>query len=382
MNDIFEMIDKEKLFADYDYLGSIPETGFDLPKTYEYVRGALSDMGMENSKCGKCGISAVSGNNNAKKTLLIRADMDAIHIEGKGNMHGCGHHMHTAILLATARIIKNNEDKLKSRVKLMFQPAEEILEGAADMIDSGILRNPKPDAACMIHVSTGNNLPTGTLVFASGGEIAPSADFFTIKICGKGSHGADPSKGIDPIACSAQVISSVSFINSREISVFEPAVITFGSVKGGKSANAIPEEVVIKGTIRSYSEENRNFVKKRFEDICTNVCKAHRCSCDISYDGGCPPFVNDENLTKLFSGYARELFSDDMVINLPPDKKGGGSEDFSYISQKIPSVMISLAAGEISKGHKYPLHNPNVSFDKEALPYGVALLTHIAFNFC
>lgn len=375
------LIDKERLFADFEYLSKIPETGFNLTKTKEYVKKRLEEIGIETEDCGKCGIKGVIGDKKNDRVLLLRADMDAIFIEGKGNMHACGHHMHTSMLLEASRVLKKLEDRLNSCIVLMFQSAEEILEGAKDMIDSGILKNPKPNGAFMIHVSSGNNLPAGTVVFAGTGEIAPSADFFTIKIKGKGCHGADPSKGVDPISASSHVVCALGIINSRELSAFEPAVITIGSINGGNSANAIPEEVILKGTARSYSEGNREFVKKRMEEITINVCKALRCQSEIIYEGGCPPFLNDKELLNKISSSAVELLGEDKVIILNNGQKGRGSEDFAYVSRQIPTVMASLGAGEISKGHKFPLHNPDVTFDKNALPVGSALMVHTALNY-
>ncbi len=381
MDEILNLIDRERLFADFEYLGSNAEIGFNLTKTKEYVKKSLEEIGIEPRDCGRCGIKCVLGSENNGRVLLLRADMDAIFIEGKGNMHACGHHMHTSMLLGAARVLKKLEYRLNACVVLMFQSAEEILEGAKDMIDSGILENPKPDGAFMIHVSSGNTLPAGMVVFADSGEIAPSADFFTIKILGEGCHGADPSKGVDPILVSSHVVCALGIINSRELSAFEPAVITFGCVNGGNSANAIPEEVTLRGTVRSYSEENREFVKKRMEEILAHVCKALRCQSEIIYEGGCPPFLNDNELLDKISSSARKLLGEDRVVMLKDGQKGRGSEDFAYVSRQIPTVMASLAAGEISKGHSYPLHNPNVTFDKNALPVGSALMVHIALNY-
>ena len=381
MDEILNLIDKERLFADSEHIYNIAEIGFNLTKTKEYVKKSLKEIGIEPMDCGRCGIKCVLGSENNERVLLLRADMDAIFIEGKGNMHACGHHMHTAMLLGAARVLKKLEDRLNSCVVLMFQPAEEILEGAKDMIDSGILESPKPNGAFMIHVSSGNTLPAGTVVFADAGEIAPSADFFTIKIKGKGCHGADPSKGVDPVLTASHVVCALGIINSRELSCFEPAVITFGCVNGGNSANAIPEEVTLKGTVRSYSEENREFVKKRMEEITSDVCRALRCQSEIIYEGGCPPFLNDKELLNKISGSAKKFLGEDKVVMLKDGQKGGGSEDFAYVSRQIPTVMASLAAGEISKGHKYPLHNPNVTFDKNARPVGSALMAHIALNY-
>lgn len=381
MQNILELIDKKQLFEDFEYLGSIPETGFDLVKTKQYVKDSLISAGIDVFECGRCGLGAVLGKESLKKTILLRADMDALAIQGKGNMHACGHHMHTAMLLGAARVIKKNESNLSSRVKLMFQSAEEILEGARDMIKSGILDNPKPDAAFMIHVTSGVDIPAGTVVFASEGDIAPSADYFTIRIKGKGCHGAVPSEGIDPVTCSGLVITALANINSRELPAFEPATITIGSVHCGDAPNAITDEVILRGTVRTYNESIREFVKERINKITDGICTAMRCEGIVSYEGGCPSFLNNGDLLCFITKCAKDLLEDDRVVILPKGQKGGGSEDFAYVSREVPTVMASLSAGERSKGFGYPLHNPNVTFDKSALPVGSALMAAIAFSF-
>ncbi len=373
--------DKEILVKDYEHLHSIPEVGFELIKTKEYVKKRLNEMGIDAVECGRCGLSAVIGEGN--KTLLLRADMDALAIED-GYKHACGHDMHTAMLLGAAHVLKKNESALKVRVKLMFQSAEEILEGAKDMIDNGILENPKPDGAFMLHVATGTDYPLGTVIFGKSGETAPAADYFEIEIKGKGCHGSKPDTGIDPINAAAHVITAIQTINSRELGIFDSAVITIGAVQGGNAPNVIPDKVTLSGTMRAYSQQTREFVKERLAGIVKGVCQSLRCEGEVKFTKGCPPFLNDEMLLNKVCDLSRLFLGEDKVITyeeLPQNTRGGGSEDFSYVSRLVPTAMASLCAGSIKDGYKYPLHHPKVTFDTNALSYGSSLMAYIAFNF-
>ncbi len=381
LNNFIDLVDNEKLLKDCNYLYSIPELGFELHKTKEYVQKELNKMGIDVIECGKCGLTATIG--KGKRCVLLRADMDAIDIEGKGAFHGCGHHMHTSMLLGAARILKGNEGKLKNTVKLMFQPAEEILEGALDMINSGVLENPRPDAAFMIHMATAIDIPCGSLIFPGKGNIAPAADYFEVNIEGKGCHGSQPNKGYDPITASAQVVTALSNIRSRELAAKENAMLTIGCIRGGGAPNAIAPRVSMGGTMRAYDDNTRKFLKQRLEDITTNICTAMRTKGSVNYTRGCPSLVNDEALLENIMKLATELFGKDQVIDaslLDASDSSAGSEDFSYVSQKIPSVMVSLAGGQTSKGYKHPLHHPEVKFDTNALCAGSALMAYIGIN--
>jgi hippurate hydrolase len=373
--------DSKMLVKDYEYLHSIPEVGFELSKTKEYVKKRLFEMGIEPFECGKCGLGALIGEGD--KTLLLRADMDALPMED-GYKHACGHDMHTAMLLSCADILRKNESVLKTRVKLMFQSAEEILEGAKDMIENGILKNPKPDGAFMLHVAAATDYPTGTVIFGKPGETAPAADYFEIEIKGIGCHGSKPDAGIDPINAAAHVITAVQTINSRELGIFDSAVITIGSVHAGNSPNVIPDKVSLQGTMRAYNQNTREFVKERLAEITKGVCQTLRCECDFKFTRGCPPFQNDEALLNKVCDLAGLFLGEDRVVTydmLPQNIRGGGSEDFSFVSRLVPTAMASLCAGSIKDGYKYPLHHPDVSFDKDALSYGSSLMAYIAFNF-
>ena len=208
------------------WLHTHAETGFDLTETKPYVKSALTEMGYAVHECGKAGLVTTVGKPGGK-VLLLRADMDALPIAEEadvdfacknGRMHACGHDMHTAMLLGAAKILKAHESELDGMVKLMFQPAEEIFEGSKDMIASGVLENPRPDAALMIHVAAGMPLPAGTVVVSAPGVSAPAADYFTIRVHGKGCHGSAPQNGIDPLTAASHILIALQEIHARELS--------------------------------------------------------------------------------------------------------------------------------------------------------------------
>lgn len=378
MKNYIDIIDQKSLLKDYDYLHNNAETGFELNNTLKYVISRLKEMKIEYSLCGKCGVCAIIGKEN-DKTLLLRADMDALCIGGN-NIHACGHDMHTAMLLEAARVIKQNEETLKCRVKLMFQSAEEILEGAKDMIEAGVLKNPDVDCAFMLHVATACDYKTGTVIFASKGEISPSADYFEIEVTGASVHGATPENGRDPITAGAHIVCALQSINSRELSLADDAVITLGSVEAGKAPNAIPDTLKMQGTMRTYSQVTRDFVKQRIQQISSGVATALRTNAEVRYTRGCPAFKNDGVFLQKVSKIAAQLLGEDKVVLLREGVRGGGSEDFAYVSQLVPTAMALLCAGQKNDGYDKPLHNPAVVFDKKALPYGSALMVALAFE--
>lgn len=386
---------KDKLIEYRRHLHSNPEVRFALDNTKAYVKERLIEMGYEPKDCGKAGLVALVGNGN--KTFMLRADMDALPVEEEadvdfkstnGNMHGCGHDMHTAMLLGAAKILKEHEKELKGTVKLMFQPAEETFEGSADMVGNGLLDAPKVDAALMIHVMAGMPFEAGTAVISSPGVSAPAADYFEIKIKGKGCHGSMPNMGIDPVNIAAHIITALQEINSRELALSDSAALTIGRINGGTASNVIPDSVEIGGTLRTYDEEVREFIKKRIIEIAECTANTFRGSASVEYTSGCPTLVNDKSLSELAEKYTREALGNEKTFTVAQlnamsgnSMKGtSGSEDFAYISQRVPSIMIALAAGQAEKGYIYGQHHPKVKFDEDALPYGSTIYAYNAIR--
>ena len=375
------------------WLHTHAETGFDLTETKPYVKSALRKMGYTVQECGKAGLVTTVGKPGGK-VLLLRADMDALPIAEEadvdfacknGRMHACGHDMHTAMLLGAAKILKAHESELDGMVKLMFQPAEEIFEGSKDMIASGVLENPRPDAALMIHVAAGMPLPAGTVVVSAPGVSAPAADYFTIRVHGKGCHGSAPQNGIDPLTAAAHILIALQEIHARELSASDEAVLTIGTFHAGEAGNVIPDTATMGGTIRTYDEKTRAYLKERMTAIAKNVAEAFRASADVSFGSGCPTLVNDKGLSETVTGYLKDLLGANRAFTTAElsggkPARGGGSEDFAYVSHEVPSLMLALAAGEPSKGYVYPQHHPKVKFDESVLSTGAAVFVDCALQ--
>ena len=376
------------------WLHTHAETGFDLTETKPYVKSTLTEMGYTVQECGKAGLVTTVGKPGGK-VLLLRADMDALPIAEEadvdfacknGRMHACGHDMHAAMLLGAAKILKAHESELGGTVKLMFQPAEEIFEGSKDMIASGVLENPRPDAALMIHVAAGMPLPAGTVVVSAPGVSAPAADYFTIRVHGKGCHGSAPQNGIDPLTAAAHILIALQEIHARELSASDEAVLTIGTFHAGEAGNVIPDTATMGGTIRTYDEKTRAYLKERMTAIAKNVAEAFRASAEVSFGSGCPTLVNDKDLSEKVTGYLKDLLGANRAfttaeLNGGKPARGGGSEDFAYVSHEVPSLMLALAAGEPSKGYPYPQHHPKVKFDESVLSTGAAVFVDCAIQY-
>ena len=376
------------------WLHTHAETGFDLTETKPYVKSTLTEMGYTVQECGKAGLVTTVGKPGGK-VLLLRADMDALPIAEEadvdfacknGRMHACGHDMHTAMLLGAAKILKAHESELDGMVKLMFQPAEEIFEGSKDMIASGALENPSPDAALMIHVAAGMPLPAGTVVVSAPGVSAPAADYFTIRVHGKGCHGSAPQNGIDPLTAAAHILIALQEIHARELSASDEAVLTIGTFHAGEAGNVIPDTATMGGTIRTYDEKTRAYLKERMTAIAQSVAEAFRASADVSFGSGCPTLVNDKDLSEKVTGYLKDLLGANRAFTTAElsggkPARGGGSEDFAYVSHEVPSLMLALAAGEPSKGYPYPQHHPKVKFDESVLSTGAAVFVDCALQY-
>lgn len=389
---------QEQLVQTRRYLHSHPETGFDLKNTTEYVRKELIAMGYEPVMCGKSGIIALAGKKKSGKVFLIRGDMDALPIKEEsdvpfssdnGKMHACGHDMHTTMMLGAARLLKSHEYEIEGTVKLMFQPAEEIFEGSDDMINAGVLNSPDVDAAMMIHVMAGLPIPAGTVISCDGGVSAPAADYFYIDIQGKGCHGSMPNNGVDPVTIVAHIITGLSEINSRELGLSDNAVITIGTINAGNAANVIPDTAHMSGTIRTYDEETRSYIKQRVSDIASNIASAYRGSASVTYGSGCPCLLNNPDLATCSAKYLNELLGPSRTFTATQlnamsgggkASKSTGSEDFAYVSQKVPSIMFALADGTPQDGYCYPQHHPKVKFDEAILSEGSAVYAYTAMR--
>lgn len=377
---------KDELFEIRREIHENPEIGFELDNTIKIVEEKLREYGYKTKRCGKAGIIAEIGSGD--KCFLLRADMDALPIKEEAdicyrsknnNMHACGHDMHTVMLLGAAKLLKEYEDCLNGRVKLMFQPAEELLQGAKNMIDNGVLND--VDAAMMIHTSTGTPFKTGSIFVAPIGVSAPAASHFEITVEGVSSHGGMPETGVNPIIAAASIVNGINSLSSCELSINDNSIITITSLNSGNTTNVIPNKAQILGTIRSFDDNTMNYLCDRVNDLIKNLLNAYRCKGEINYISKTPTLINDKKLNELANNILKDIFIDSVIDINKIKGKSSGSEDFAYISQKVPSIMISLSAGGIDEGNKYPLHHPKAIFNSEAILSGAIIYTAIALEY-
>jgi hippurate hydrolase len=382
------------------FLHTHPGTGFDIEDSLTYVKSQLETLGYEPQPCGKAGLVAIAGGKKPGKVFLLRADMDGLPIREEaevdfrsenGKMHGCGHDLHTTMLLGAAKLLKDHEDEIQGTVKLMFQPAEEIFQGSQDMIENGLLEHPAVDGALMIHVMAGMAFPSGTVIVSGAGVSAPAADVFEIHLQGKGCHGSMPNTGIDPLTAAAHLVIALQELSARELAMDDRAVLTVGTFHAGTAANAIPDSVTLSGTIRTFDEETRAYLKERLCQMAQGISATFRTQATVTFPSGCPTLVNDRALSQEAQTYVTELLGQERTFSATQlaalaagtkDKTGktAGSEDFAYVSQQVPSIMLALAAGRPQDGYSYPQHHPMVKFDESVLPIGSAVYAYTALR--
>ncbi|MBQ8280153.1 MAG: amidohydrolase [Roseburia sp.] len=367
-----------------------PETGFDLTYTKEKVRQELIKMGYEPLECGKAGLVVLVGGKQPGKTMMLRADMDALPMqeeadvdyrsETPGKMHGCGHDMHTTMLLGAAKILKEHEAEIKGTIKLVFQPAEEIFQGSLDMIANGVLENPHVDAAMMIHVIAGMPMPAGMFLIPGGGISAASCEQYHITVTGKGGHGSTPHLAIDPITAAAQIHLALQEINSREIAPGTYNVFTTCKFSAGNTSNVIPNTAEMWGTIRTTDPEEKvgQQIKTRMEEIAKGIGTAMRCDVDVEFYDYCPCMVVDADLSNNAIKYMTELLG--PGAQQMPTGGGGGSEDFAFVSHKVPTVGLFMSAGNTKEGYEYNIHNPKLKLDDSVLWAGSAAHAYVAMR--
>jgi len=381
---------KDTIIANRRYLHQIPELGLHLPETSAFVEMKLREMGYEPQRIGESGIVVTVGKKEGK-CFLLRGDMDALPVEEmadvdfrsvNGRMHACGHDCHTANMLGAAQLLKAHEDELEGQVKLMFQPAEETMDGAKMMIEGGVLKAPHVDAAMGIHVFTNMPLKPGTLILIGEDSKYAAIDWFTIHITGKGCHGAQPHKGADPLNVMTHIYLALQTINAREMDPEEPLVLTIGQMHGGNTSNVIPEEAMMSGTIRTLSDKARMFVKERMNMIVSTIASAFGASASVEYGSGGPVLNQDKELYREVKDICSTLEgvtavdADDIGINVG----GMVSEDFAYIAERVPAVFLSVAAGDPAEGYCYPQHHPKAIFHDDALCVGAAAYAYVAME--
>ena len=373
---------KDETIANRRHIHKNAETGLDLPKTKAYVMEKLTEYGLEPKDCGY-GVTATLGKGG--KVLLLRADMDALPMpEESGEefacptgkeAHTCGHDFHAAMLLTAAKMLKEKEDTLEGTIKFMFQPAEETFEGSKNMIENGILENPPVDAALAYHVSPGK-MPIGLFMYNDKDTMMYSVDGFKITIHGKGSHGAYPHVGVDPINIGVHIHLALQELIARESDPTHSCVLTIGQFAGGTAANIIPETAVLQGTIRTNKPEARELLVRRMKEVAEKTGAVYNGTVDIEMISEVPPLICNPKLTDEVVGYMQELGIPGLTPY--PGISASASEDFAVIAEKVPSTFMYLSAGYLDERGQYPAHHPKAQFNEDVCPIGAACLAHCA----
>lgn len=358
-----------------------PEIAFEEKRTQEVIHRFLEGLSLPVRRVAGTGLVAVIEGVKKGKTVALRADMDALPLTEEGDKpykslnpgatHACGHDGHMAIQMGAAKILVSLKDDLPGRVVLIFQPAEERPPGgAARMIEEGALEG--VDAIFGLHLW--QPLPTGKIGIVKGPMMANS-DEFTIVVRGKGGHGSMPHQTVDPILAAAQIVVNVQSIVSRNIDPLKPCVVSFGTVDGGTAFNIIPDEVRLRGTVRSFEAEVQTVAEKRLREIADQTAQAFGASAFLEYKKGFPAVVNHPQAVDLVIEVAKDLFGDNCLQTINPVM---GGEDFAYYLQKVPGAFLFFGAGD---NCPYPHHHPAFDFDERALPTATLLMTSLALSF-
>lgn len=366
-----------------------PELSNEEVQTTRLIQERLTEYGIEIADIGlKTGVVGVLRGGHPGKTLAIREDIDALPMkeltalpfasENEGVCHSCGHDIHTTTLIYTAKALASLREELHGNVLFLFQPAEENGSGAKQLIERGFYRVEKPDAFVGLHVAP--KLDVGCIGLKKGPASA-SSEMFQIKITGKGGHGAHPENCIDPIAISGYVLTQLQSIVSRENHPIHPAVLTVGSIHGGKANNVIPDFVEMGGTLRSLDPESRQAMQDAIDRIVCGCAEAMRGKGEVSWEKGMPPLVNSDSIVDGIQAAAMKVIGADRIRFLPEPSMG--SEDFSYLFPEYgPGAQFSLGCGNDSDPNtRHGLHNSKNVFDEGCLVTGVSVLVQYARDF-
>ncbi len=364
-----------------------PELANEEFETSEYIALQLESFGIPYRKgIFKTGIAGlIEGKNKERKVVAIRADMDALPVEEINNveyksqhpgvMHACGHDVHAATILGTAKILNTLREEFEGSVKLIFQPAEEKIPGGAKfMIEEGILENPQVNSIIGQHVFP--ELEVGKVGFKTGTYMA-STDEITLIIRGKGGHAAMPDILVDPVLIASHIVVALQQIVSRHANYNIPTVLSFGQFHAGGTYNVIPEKVTLKGTFRTFDEKWRAKAHNNMARIAQSVAEGMGGFCEVFINKGYPYLRNDDIVTDNAVRSAGEYLGEDNVVSL---RKRMTAEDFSYFTQAVPGCFFRIGTANKDKGITSNLHTPTFDIDEKALEIGMGLMAWITFN--
>ena len=369
------------IIATRRFLHACPEPGFKETETSEYIADRLRKAGLEvHEGLGVTGIVAKLEGGQPGKTLAIRADIDALPIDEltgldfasmNGRMHACGHDGHITMALTAAEILAENADRIEGNVSFIFQPSEEIAQGALAMIADGAMEIAEPDIVIGTHLW--NQMPMG-YVGVNQATVFAAADMFKITVRGHGGHGAMPHLTVDPVIAAANIINACQTVVAREISPQAMGVVTFGSVHGGSAGNVIADEIEILGTIRAYTSDNYQAISEAVPRIVSNVASALRCEATYTRLAGSPAVINNPNVANWVSGLAMQTIGEDSVGEYEPISVG---DDMGEFMNRVPGTYFILGASkEGTEGH----HNAKFDFDETCLPIGTEIFVRAALD--
>ena len=381
MNKYLEIakLDLDEMVKNRRYFHQHPELGFHETQTADYLANQLQGLGLEiTTGVAKTGIVTRIKGDLEKPMGMLRFDMDALPIQeetglvfssqNQGVMHACGHDGHMAIGLAVCNLLKSTSNELEGSIRCIFQPAEEGDGGAAMMIREGVLENPQPDFVLGLHLW--NEKPVGWVGVKSGPVMAAS-DVFEIRVIGKGGHGGNPTQIVDPIVCAAQIVSGLQTIPSRNLSAFEQAVISVTMISGGSAHNVVPDEVIIRGTIRTFEKSTQQKIHHRVTELAKNMAEAFGCRAEVMIQNVTSAVMNNEKIIRSVRKTIENGFS---FLQMDTTYQTTISEDMALYLDQIPGCFILLGSANPEIGADYPHHHSKFNFDEGILPVAAGLM--------
>ena len=364
-----------------------PELGFEEHRTASVIEAYLNELGLVPRRVAGTGVVALLQGGQPGPVVMLRADMDALPVaeentvdyasQNPGVMHACGHDAHMAMLLVAAKVLSRHRDRINGTIKLVFQPNEEIA-GALRMIEEGVLETPPVDAVIGLHVWT--PVAAGRIGITAG-PVMGGLDVFKMTIFGKGGHTGVPEDAVDPVLAAANLIQTVQMVQTREISNLKSTIIMFGRICGGTKSNIIPDTVELEGSIRFLYKggpDSEEQPTERFRRIAEQVCRTHRCTCEIDIVHENIPLINDPAMAAMAREAAIAVFGGEQAVI---DNVTIASEDFSEFSERVPGIFMFLGAGNTAKGTTVSHHNPRFDIDEDILVNGAAMYVHGALHY-